>query len=341
MRLTALCALLLVLAGAAAHAEDSILQIFVAIEADPRLEEVLYLAAGVELTRAGLTSRRTQASVTDPSGAIDPGLVTSEARRTDADFVLLMVYDTRPSEVHIEVSLDRPVFDGPLASKNITSPLDLDLDSRVAAAVRELINEAGIERLRTDRTAIEGFDFSPRAPPVGPPATEPAVTAPGLPEVSGPELAVTTAGILIVGDGTRLFRYGVAASLSGGYVPAGRGVGVFMGARGSVIRFLANADVGGGTLYVVTAGPDVHVGSVYRSPARLAMRISGGVAAVIVAREEDTLAKSVPFAELGVFARLPVGRIVAVGMEINYLTVFEPGLPLMGLTPSITVSMEF
>ncbi len=340
MRFAALCAVLLVLAAAAAHAEESILQVFVSVEPDPRLEEVFYLAAGVELTRAGLTSRRTEVSVTDSSGAIDPGLVAREARRTDANFVLLMVYETRPSEVHIELLLDHSVFDGPLAKRSMTSPLDLDLDSRVAAAVRALITEAGVERRRTERTAIEGFDLSPRAPPIDPPAMEPRVTDPGLPEVSGPELAVTTAGILVVGDGTTFFRYGVAASLSGGYVPAGRAAGVFVGARGSVIRFLANAKVGGGTLSVVTAGPDVHVGSVYRSPARLAMRISGGYAAVIVAREEETLAKSVPFAEVGVFARLPIGRVVAVGMEINYLTVFEPGLPLMGLSPSVILSME-
>ena len=339
MRLTALCAVLLVLAGAAARTEDSILQIFVAVEADARLEEVLYLAAGVELTRAGLTSRRTEVSVTDSSGAIDRGLVAREARRTDADFVLLMVYETRPSEVRIELLLDHSVFDGPLATKSMTSPLDLDLDSRVAAAVRALISEAGVERLRTERTAIEGFDLSRRAPPVDPPAAEPVVV-PGLPEISGPELAVTTAGMLVVGAGTSLFRYGVAASLSGGYVPAGRAAGVFMGARSTAIRFLANANVGGGTLYVVTGGPDLHVGSVYRSPARLALRLSGGIAAVIVAREEETLAKSVPFAEVGVFARLPIGRVVAVGMEINYLTVFEPGFPLMCITPALTVSVE-
>ena len=340
MRLTAWCGVLLVLAGAAAHANDSVLQVFVGSEVDSRVEEVLYLAAGVELTRAGLTSRRTQVPVTDSSGAIDRSLVSQAADRAGADLVLLMAYERRASEIHIELLLDRPSFDGPLAERSMTTPFDLDLDSRVAAVVRELIEEAGVERSRTAQTSIEGFGFSPRPPAAGPAAPEPTVIPPELPRVSGPEFAVATSGLLVVGGATELFRYGVAGSLSGGYVPAGRRLGILVGARSSVIRFFTEESVVGGDLYVVTAGPDIHIGSAYRSPARVAVRSSAGVAALVIVGAEETLAKSVPFVDLGVAVRLPLGRVISIGMEVNYLTVLEPDFPLMGFTPAFTVSLE-
>ena len=336
MRTSVLSAALLLTLALGVRADDTVLQVLVSPEPVAGLEEVFYLTAGVELTRAGLTSRRARTSVTDRSGVIDQRRIEASAREADATFVMLLEYERRDSRVTYVLSFHTLPFESAIATRRAESPIDIDLDERFAVVVRELIAEADIGRLRTAETSLEGVDLALRSD--GPEVA--LVAGPELTLVAGPELTVLTSGLFVVGSGSDWFRFGVAASLSGGYVPASRRFGVLLGVRGSVFRLFADEGVEGGELFIVTGGPDVQFGTVYRAPARLALRVSGGAAALVVVRPADTPAKAVPFAEAGVAARVPLGSVFALGAEVSYLVVFEPGLPLMWLSPSITLSME-
>lgn len=329
MRRTIWAALILCVYAPASAADDSVLQIIVSPDPVSGLDDVFYLAAGVELTRAGLTSRRVRTSVVGRSGATDMRLVGAAARSADAAFVLLLEYVRDDSGLSYRLALYATPSETPIATRCATSPIDIDLDARFAAAVRELIAEAGVGGRRTEQTAIEGVDLA-----LG------ASGTPVLERVAGPELSVVTSGLFVAGGGTDWFRYGAAASLSGGYVPVGTRFGVLLGVRSAVIRLFREEGVEGGDLSVVTGGADVLVGTVYRAPARIGVRASAGAAALVVVRRTDTLAKVVPYAEAGLAARVPLGKMLAVGAEFNWLVVFEPGVPLMWLSPSVTVTME-
>jgi len=279
--------------------------------------------------------------VRDFSGEIDRVLIESEAQKSGSRYALVVQYVPGETWIDVEFSLYDGSENTPLAVRSLSSPIDIDLDSRVSEVVRDLIAVTDLDRERTAGTSLEGFSLQ-EAPPSS--SRTPAAGFPGQPvgtqSVAGVDLAVLTSGLLLLGEASELFTYGVAGTLAGGYrAPLDR-VGLTFGARGSFIHALANEGVEGGSLYVVTVGPDARIGTPYRTPARLSARVSGGAAIVIVSRAEETLAKTELFAESGVGARLPLGPRFAIGLELNFIIVFEPDLPLMGVSPSLTVSME-
>lgn len=336
MRVRALGVVLLFVIAFSLGAEEAVLQILIGSPPDARLEEVLYLAAGVELTRSGLDSRRIRTSLVADSGGVDRESIEQQARESDTPYVLLIEYAPRDATIEIDLSLYNTASELPVASRQLVSPIDIDLDGRVGSAVRDLIEDAGLQRERSATTSVEGIGLD--QPPDSPVIEGGAVVMTG--SVSGLEIGVNTAGLFLLGAATEYFSYGVAGSLSGGYAPDSDAVGATFGGRASVIRVFPDEGVEGGNLHIVTAGPEALVGTRYRAPARLGVRASGGVAVLLVSRSEETLAKTVPYVEAGIGARLPLSPLFAIGIEINYLFVMEEGFPVMGLSPSITVSME-
>lgn len=338
MRAKTLCAVLLFVVSIGLGAEEAVLQILIGSPSDARLEEVLYLAAGVELTRAGFDSRRIRTSLAAEFEALDRERIEDQAKEFDTPYVLLVEYAPQDTTIEIDFSLYAVAAESPVASRQLVSPIDIDLDGRVGETVRDLIEEADLQRERTATTAVEGIGLVPRPTP---PAADATVgTGTGGARVQGLEIGVNTSGLFVLGAASEYFTYGVAGTVTGGYAPELSALGATFGGRASVIRLFPNEGVEGGALRVVTFGPEVLVGTRYRAPARLGARVSGGAAVLVVSRSEETLAKTVPFVDSGVGARLALGSLVAIGIEINYLVVLETGFPVMGLFPSITVSME-
>ncbi len=336
MRAKTLCAVLLVVVSISLGADEAVLQVLIGSPPDARLEEVLYLAAGVELTRAGFDTRRIPTSLAAESDALDRERIEEQAKEFDTPYVLLVEYAPQDTTIEIDFSLYTVAADSPVASRRLVSPIDIDLDGRVGGAVRDLIEDADLQRERTATTSVEGIGLARRP---APPATDATVDI-GSARVQGLEIGVNTSGLFVLGAASEFFTYGVAGTVTGGYAPELSAVGATFGGRASVIRLFPNEGVEGGDLRVVTFGPEVIVGTRYRAPARLGARVSGGAAVLVVSRSEETLAKTVPFVDSGVGARLALGSLVAIGIEINYLVVLETGFPVMGLFPSITVSME-
>lgn len=336
MRAKTLCAVLLVVVSISLGAEEAVLQILIGSPSDARLEEVLYLAAGVELTRAGFDTRRIPTSLAAESDALDRERIEEQAKELETPYVLLVEYAPQDTTIEIDFSLYTVSADSPVASRRLVSPIDIDLDGRVGGAVRDLIEEAGLQRERTATTSVEGIGLAPRPTP---PATD-ATVGTGSARVQGLEIGVNTSGLFVVGAASEFFRYGVSGGFSGGYAPRLQRLGVSLGTRGSFIHLFSEEGVQGGSLFLVTAGPEVSVGTMFRAPARIGGRLAGGIAVVMINRESETLAKTDLYIEAGVGARVPLSRLLSLGMEVNYVVVFEKDFPIMGLSPSITVSME-
>lgn len=323
----------LLVAALGVTADEAVLQVLIGSPPNARLEEILYLASGVELNRAGLTSRRMSTSPQGDSDAANRRMIEAEARAGQTSYVLLVQYAPGDTTIAVDFTLYESFGEAPVATAELQSPIDIDLDRRVADEVRDLLAEAGVRGERTSATTVEGIGLASSAGPA--PGSAVALTP-----VSGLEFGVMTSGLLVVGAATEYFRYGVAGTLSGTYAPSFSGVGASFGARSSVIRVFSDEGVEGGALYVITAGPEAFVGSRYRGPTRIGARASAGAAVLMVSREAETIAKTVPYVDAGVAARLPLGALFSIGLEVNYLVVLERGFPLMGFSPSITVSME-
>jgi len=91
---------------------------------------------------------------------------------------------------------------------------------------------------------------------------------------------------------------------------------------------------------MVAIGPEVQIGTADRRPSRIAFTMSGGAAILIVNVEGEALAKTVPFAEIGFAGRIPLGARASVGLGVKYHVVFEQEFLIMGVAPSLIVSIE-
>lgn len=334
--------LLLAIATVATAQEESVLQVLQGQPPNDRVEQILYLAAGVELSNAGLSSRRMRESG-GPSEEIAIDRVRHELDQSGTPYALIMEYGLRDEEVDIEFSLYARGTEGSIGVRTLTSPIDLDLDARVSSEVHRLIESTRLQRVRTAETRVEGIELG-RTTQIVPPAspTEPTVEARDDPyeRVSGPELVLGTLGLIVLGESRTRFTAGVAATLAGGYTPSLDAVAMTVGARLSAGRLFTAEASSDPELSVATAGPEVQIGTLYRSPAQLGVRLSGGVAVLVVTGVDETLAKSVPFAEAGLAGTLPIGARLSLGVEVNYLVIFESSFWITGISPAISIGFE-
>ena len=328
-RLLAACLSLLVCT--AVGAQDAVLQVILSREPDQRLSEIVYLSVGVEVTGAGFDSRRLGASPIDPRG-FDRDAALRNALRDGVPLMLTVDFTVEGSTVILQFALLDTRSAKLLSAAELRSPLDFDLDARIARAARELIASAGLGQRASATARIEGVGPGPVEPTVESVVIEPR-------RAVGPEFGVLTGGFLVLGSASDFFRFGLSGSLSGGYLPAAwRGVGV--GARASALRMFGVEGLVGGDLYVFAGGPDIQLGTAYRAPARLSLRVSGGPAVLMVVRDDRTMAKTVPYVDGAVVARLPFGSWLALGLELAALVAFEPGAPIFTVSPSLVVSVE-
>jgi hypothetical protein len=322
---------LLLLAGVVAlPAQQAVLQVFDSSNPDARLENILYLSIGVELSRDGFGSRRISLS--------DARSESEEARRLEEEsrgdnapgYILIVEYEPDGGDLDLKLTLYGADTGEPIQTAALRSPIDIDLDARVTRAVRTMLDAAALEPEVADASPdLEGVDLLPRQDPNG-------VSAVGR----GLEVSTLVSGILVLGPATEFFRYGVSGSLIGSYSRPFAQPTMSLGGRAGFVYLFSDEGVEGGRLYVVNLGPEALLSTPFRNPARLGARVAAGASVLIVSRESDTLAKMLPHVEAGVAARLPLGSRFSLGIEVNYYVLFEPGFPVMGIVPSLTVSLE-
>jgi len=138
------------LAAAGLRADPMVLHEFHSVEPDSRLENLLYLSAAAELAEAGVSSTRDKG---DPAYRLRTGY---EVQERD----VAVHYRLTPGEERQEI----------LAELHVEGEIDVDLDRRVARAIRELLERAEIDPDPSREAVIEGL-FAAR--PVDPDEREP------------------------------------------------------------------------------------------------------------------------------------------------------------------------
>lgn len=346
-----LCLYLLLTVSAVAQSPESVLQAVSGTPADVDLMNVIAGSARVELFRAGLDDQ----SPPLLGRGLDTAAIRAEAVVRGVDYVVTILFTgdgtgaSAEGDITFDVSLYR-VSDGTLlGSTTIDTFVDLTLDSRVARAVRGLVFDAGIngERIvREDPPPVE------EGPEVAGPSDSPGVTAAPvvMPQVSAPRpreepgkgigVAAHGAPFLLVGDASDTFQYGANGFLTATYRPGFSRLGFEAGLRTGAIRLFPNENISPGEAYLVIAGPEIGLGTVYRKPARVALRFSGGVSVITVRPEGgELLAKAVPYAAGGIEALVSVWKSISVGIHADYVIIFEEQLPVMGLSPAVVVRL--
>ena len=348
MRLQYVIILLFAASLADLGAQERVVQLFASPAPDRQLESVFYLAIGVELTRLGLsTGRVTEPGATVPASS-EPGELFRRAVERQWEYILLVRYEMEngnSGSARVVLTLFREDFGTSLATVRLEAPLDIELDLRVAVALRRLVLQAGINRVPTGEEFIEGvtpvFDRPPETVEPAPEIREVLRDAePVAAAVAGFEYSVLMSGIVLLGDATEFFRYGMGGVVNVGYARQRDTFSATIGARLALMRVFTDSGISGGDLYITTLGPDIHVGTSVRAPSRVGARLCGGAALITVNARDETLRKIVPYLDVGFNARIPLGARLSFGGELSLLSVFEKEFPLVGISPAVMLTLE-
>jgi hypothetical protein len=348
----AAAALFLISTTPVLYPEQMVLQRFSSQDPDQQLEDVLYLAAGAALVQAGL----------------------STTREGDAeDYVLSAEYASKDDGTEIQYTFSRtPAANDILADATIDLHVDGGLDSQVGAAVRLLLQAAGIEPVPSAEAKIVGL--LPDSPPaiVEAPSRSGEAAATALPEaataaaaaleaapaaaVKTPETppaskgraasivkfdsSVSAAGMLFFGALAEFLHYGVGSLVSAGVTWPHASWSLTLGAELSFVRALNDAAVIGGPLSLSTAGLHAQLGTGTSSPYRVAVGVAGGVAAIIVEGTGTPVSKLAPYADAEVQATIPIGRILFLGAEARFLAVFANDVLILAAAPALILRIE-
>ena len=345
MRVRYVILLLFAVSLADLGAQERVVQLFASPAPDRHLESVLYLAIGVEFTRLGLSTGR----------VMESGELFRRAVERQWEYILLVEYEMKNGDsgfTRIVLTLFREDPGNSLAVVRLEAPIDIELDLRVAAALRHLVLQAGINRVPTGNEFIEGVTpVRGRPPETAVPAPEIREPAPEIREVvcdaepaaaavAGFEYSVLMSGIVPLGAATELFRYGVGGIAHVGFAWQRDTVSTSIGARLALMRVFTDSGISGGDLYITTLGPDIHVGTSVRGPSRVGVRLSCGAAIITVDARDQTLRKTVPYLDAGFNARIPLGARLSFGGELSLLSVFEKEFPFVGISPAAILTLE-
>ncbi len=177
---------------------------------------------------------------------------------------------------------------------------------------------------------------SPPAPPREPAAT---LRAPQPPRLS---LGVGFAPFLVTGEARGYFEMGYLSSLYAAWFPSimGRhlGIGLYAGAN----LFRAEGQLTPTDNLLSPFGPDLRL--VLGSGRRLSLfaHVSGGPAIVTVGLGSGSvLSKTIPYALGGAGLQLRLLRHLGLAADVSYLVFFEEFMPIMGVTPSLYLTLNW
>ncbi len=275
-------ALLFLLPRPADAQERPVVQVvFSSGQADAMLEDVLYLALGIELANAGYSTTRSPQSVL---------------------YVLKAQYYAYEGGAAVSLALTEPRgLETVLARYDFMLALDSSFDFMVAEAVQRTLAMATIAPVSGELSTPEigGLFASGLVSRDGQLRTNKTRRA---------ELVAAAGGVPFLGSFAEYSRYGAYGALQLGLLFLQRSWSFSAGGRVSVNRAFMADGVGGGPVYLSTAGVNVQYGLGAAQRFRLAACSSGGAAFISIPVGEALLTKTVPYADLGVQAGFPVAR---------------------------------
>ncbi len=381
-----------------AHAEEAVLHRFQSADPDPRLENILYLSAGVALVEAGYSSIRG-----------NPGDSGVQAR-----YLLATEYRVEGNTVTVTYDF-RSMSGTEYSSTTLSAGLDVGLDQRIAEEIERLISAASLADVPSDDARIYGIGItegngSPTTTPA--PAGTASVGATGggedtrrvpdkeaptgrdrttggddetgsvenasesspssnrspsdedtepdavrtVPESVVPEqttsrpvsrrntpwdVTIHGGGAFILGDAADLLQYGGGGRFSLGYTPHRNSPGISYRVNTEVYRYRTVPNVRGGALSIVSVAPAVDAILFSSEGAFFGIEGSAGVAVISVTTSEKLMAKSVPFLVVYMHGGLSVTRHLVAGFGIGWKSIFEGGMIIHEIMPSLSLSVPF
>jgi hypothetical protein len=304
--------LLLAFAFPAGAADRLVFQTFSSERRDPELEEVLYLALGVELSNAGYSSSRVGR---EASHLLE---VVYEARGAQADLRLIFSRTETPREVLAEVTF--------------VLHLDSGFDAELAAALGRLLELA----------AVEAPGAEAANPEIGGLFSSDLVTRKALLRTERTvrlETAASGGAAPFFGDFSEYAGYGAFGAAQAGVLFLKPAWSISAGARFTLAQAILAEGVGGGPVVLTTGGINLQYGLGAAQRIKLAVCASGGAAVITLA--EAGLSKTVPYADAGVQAGFPVGKDLFLGGDLRFLAVFDQEVTILGAVVALSIGKEF
>jgi len=291
----------------AVQAADLVELRFQSAETDTSLEDLLYFAVGMELSRVGFSSSRA-------GGA--------------GKIILLTEYASSGADVHLVLTLSDSTRSAASAI-DIFIPLDDSFEARVGQAIRTLLAKGTDSPGASGQAADIGGLFP--EPPTGPETA--------IPTAFKAYTQATFGGTMVLGVLADVARVGLETSLSGGMMWDADLWSLQAGTTMETIRLFQNEGIVGGDLYLSSVAIEARWGTGRTLPFRLTAGGSIGVQILTVARER-VLSKTIPLIGGDAGASLPVGYGFSLGGQLRFQIGFESIL-ILGFTPTIAVGKEF
>jgi hypothetical protein len=274
---------------------------------DASLEDLLYLAIGVELSQSGLSSSRTAGTGT---------------------YILNTDYTTSESAVHLILRLSKKGSSQPAAEEETDLPLDDKFETQVGQTVKKLVDDAfGQNQSNKGAEATIG-GLLPDAPPSG-----------ALPTTVAWRADAVIGGTRVFGELAEISQGGYQTALSTGVFWLADTWSLKVNLRAGAIRLINNPGVTGGPLYLSSAAIGADWGTGRQLPFRL--MVGGSVGALVLTVAKDQVkSKTVPWADGDAALEFPVGAGFSFGGELRLQAAFEHFL-IWQLSPGLTIGKEF
>jgi hypothetical protein len=303
---------------------ETILFDFSSANPDPRLENLLYVAAGIELMQTGISS-------------------TQKDDRA-AMYVLSTRYDSANGKTSVHYRFfARNSPEKILADKTFEVNIDPGFDAVVAIVIRQVLKLSGIRFIPSPDAKIDGILSMPRTTKISDqnPTARGDTDSPGE-QTANPKIdfSCSMAGITLFGDITRFIHYGISSSLGAGCSWRNETWNIMLGGRLTAASFFNDTGILGGPFYMLFLGPDVLFGTGKTFSYDIAMRISAGAAILAVAGTDTLLAKTVPYADAGVSITIPIGSGFSIGLGVEALVIFDSDMIIAGASTGLVIGME-
>jgi len=273
---------------------------------DKTLEDLLYLAIGVELSQAGLSSSRTAGTGT---------------------YILATTY-TADASVHLSLQLSKKGSAQPLATEEADLPLDDKFETQVGSTVQKLVDAVFGQNQPNKGTEATIGGVLPDAPPSG-----------ALPTTMAWRADAILGGTKVFGNLAEISQGGYQTALSTGLFWLADTWSLKVNLRAGAIRLLDNPGVTGGPLYLSSAAVGADWGTGRQLPFRLMVGGSVGALILTVAKSQ-VKSKTVPWVDGDAGLEFPVGAGFSFGGELRLQAAFEHFL-IWQVSPGLTVGKEF
>lgn len=178
-------------------------------------------------------------------------------------------------------------------------------------------------------------------PGVGPAVVPGSEPPPPAGRYAGARLQITpsVAPFLAVGAASYYFPIGYQSILQIGFLPAGAGARLGLGALLGVTAFQAQGASESSLGFLLPVGLSVRYSMELGGRWGLLFHLGGGAAVLVMGTDSlGSLAKMLPYVRSGLGLELALGRSLGLGLEASYEVFFESPYLIMGFTPGLCLS---